>query len=120
MLSREESRAYWDGANNKAVRYYFYIQRGLSVLNEARYLIMAIMAAYALLKMDNPWMMLVMFLVSLPILGLLGWLYTFKMAKTMDFLNVKFSTHFSKYSIELQERQVKSLESIDEKMGSRQ
>lgn len=116
MMTNDERNQHWDGNANRVVRYYFYLQRGLSVLNEARYLVLAIMGTYALLKMDNPWMMLVMFLVSLPILGALGWLYTFKMAKTMDWLNVKFSTHFSKYSIELQERQVKAVESIDGKI----
>jgi uncharacterized protein YacL len=119
-MTKDESKTYWDGTLNKAVRYNFYVQRGLAMLNEMRYLILSIMATYALLKLNNPWIMVVMFIVALPILGLLGWMYTFKMAKTMDFLNVKFSTHFSKYSIEMQERQVKSLESIDEKMGSRQ
>jgi hypothetical protein len=119
MINADERRQLWDSAGNKTVRYYFYVQRGLSVLNEMRYLIMAIMAAYALLRLDNPMIMLVMFLTSLPVLAILGWVYTFHMAKTMDWLNVKFSTHYSKYSIELQERQVKAVESIDEKMGSR-
>lgn len=116
MNNNEQMQTYWDGKSNKVIRLWFYVQRGMFVLNEARYLIISIMAVYALLKLDNPWIMLVMLLVSLPIVGLLGWLYTFKMAKTMDWLNVKFSTHFSKYSIELQERQVKALESIEEKI----
>lgn len=116
MNNNEQEKAYWNGPLNKSVRMWFYFQRGLSVLNEARYLIISIMAIYALLKMDNPWMMLVMFFIALPILGILGWFYTFKMAKTMDWLNVKFSTHYSKYSIEMQERQVKALESIEEKI----
>ena len=112
MLSRDERIQYWDGLKNKATRYYWYQNKGLSVLNEARYLILSIMAIYALLKLDNPWIMLVMFLVSLPVLTILGWIYTFKMAKTMDFLNVKFSTHFSKYSIELQEEQNRLIKEV--------
>jgi ABC-type multidrug transport system fused ATPase/permease subunit len=116
MLSRDERIQYWDGLKNKATRYYWYQNKGLSVLNEARYLILSIMAIYALLKLDNPWIMLVMFLVSLPVLTILGWIYTFKMAKTMDFLNVKFSTHFSKYSIELQEEQNRLIKEVIEEL----
>lgn len=116
LLNELEQREHWKGAKNKIVRYYFYVQRGLALLNEFRYLIMAILAVYALLDMKNPLVMLMMFVVAVPVLIFLGWLYTFHMAKTMDFLNVKFSTHFSKYNIDLQERQTNALERIDKKI----
>lgn len=112
MLSVSEYREHWQGLRNRVVRYYFYVQRGLALLNEFRYLIMAILAVYALLDMKSPWLMMVMFVVAVPILLVLGWMYTYKMAKTMDFLNVKFSTHYSKYNIELQERQTEALETL--------
>lgn len=104
-MKDSERERYWDGHGNRVIRYYFYVNRGLTLLNEARYLILAVFALYAILKLDNPLYMVVMFLISLPLLGVLGWLFTHRMAKVMDFLNVKFSTHYSKYSIELQEKQ---------------
>ena len=104
-LRDSERERYWDGHGNRFIRYYFYVNRGLTLLNEARYLILAVFALYAILKLNNPVYMVVMFLVSLPVLGVLGWVFTHRMAKVMDFLNIKFSTHFTKYSIELQEKQ---------------
>jgi hypothetical protein len=119
-MNSNDKEKYWNGIANRVVRYYFYCNRGLALLNEFRYLLMGILAVYALLKLDNPWIMLIMFVVAVPVLCFLGWIFTHYMAKTMDFLNINFSTHFSKYIIEMQERQVKALENIDEKMGSRQ
>lgn len=110
---------YWNGTTNKIVRFYFYIQRGLLFLNEFRYLIMAILAIYALLKMDNPWMMLLMFVVAIPVLTILGWIYTHKMAKVMDFLNVQYSTHWTRYSFELQEKQVELLKRVADGVDKR-
>lgn len=109
---KTDEDVFWKGAGNRVIRYYFYVQRGLALLNEFRYLIMAIMAAYALLKLDNPLIMLMMFFVSLPILVFLGWLFTHKMAKVMDFLNIRYSTHYGKLNMEYQERQTEALEKL--------
>jgi len=117
MLNNDERKLYWDGGANKVVRYYFYLNRGLSLLNEARYLIIAILALYAILKMDNPAFLVLMFSVSIPLLCILGWLQVHKMAKIMDFLNVRFSTHYSKYQVELQEEQNRLLSKIIENTG---
>jgi ABC-type multidrug transport system fused ATPase/permease subunit len=113
----DEHTRFWGGSINRAIRYYFYIQRGLALLNEFRYLIIAIMAMYALLKMDNPWMMLVMFIVAVPVLIILGWMFTHKMAAVMDYLNIKYSTHYGKLNMEYQERQTKALEDIQSKVS---
>jgi len=115
-LNEQERSEHWSGLRNKIVRYYFYTQRGLALLNEFRYLIMAILAVYALLGMKNPFVMLLMFVIAVPILIVLGWIFTFKMAKTMEFLNIKFSTHYSKLNMDYQERQTKALESLNEKI----
>lgn len=115
-FNKEEHRKYWEGLQNRLVRYYFYTQRGLALLNEFRYLLMGILAVYALLKMDSPIYMILMFIVSIPILIVLGWVYVYKMASCMDYLNTQFSTHFSKYSIKLQEDQLAEVKKIRKKI----
>ncbi len=114
MIKQSDKRSYWDGRTNYSIRLYFYIQRGLALLNEFRYLIFSVMALYALLKLNNPWYMVGMFLFSIPILLVLGWMFVHKMAKVMDFLNVQFSTHFSRYSVELQEQILESINKLNE------
>lgn len=115
-FNESEHIYFWNGLTNIAVRYYFYIQRGLALLNEFRYLIMAILAVYAILDLKIWWIMPVMFFVSIPVLIVLGWVYTHRMAKVMDYLNTHYSTHFSKYNIQLQEEQLDILREIKEKI----
>ena len=110
--TKSDKDKYWNGTWNHFVRYYFYVQQGLALLNELRYLILAILAIYALLKLENFWLMPLMFLCSVPVLGIIGFINMHKMKKTMEFLNIQFATHFSRYSIELQEKQIEMLEEI--------
>ncbi len=104
---------HWHGTKNKVVRYYFYIQKGLALLNELRYLIMGIFAIYMILKLDNILLMPVMFFCSLPVLISLGWLDVHHMAKIMEFLNIKYSTHYSKRNFEIQEEILEELKKIN-------
>ena len=94
---------YWNGTKNRSVRYYFYVQKGLALLNELRYLVMAIMGIYVIFKFNNPLLMPLMFFASVPILVFFGWLDVHHMAKIMEFLNIKYSTHYSKRNYDLQE-----------------
>lgn len=118
-ISPEHRKNYWDGHRNKLIRYYFYIQKGLALLNEFRYLIMAVMATYALLKLDNPWMMPLMFAGSIPILLILGYISVHYMSTVMDFLGIQFGTHFGRRSVELQEETLAVLKELQkEKNGN--
>lgn len=104
MLPDEKNRSlYWDGFKNKAIRFYFYVQRGLALLNEARYLIMGIFALYYTLRLDNPFILVGMFAIAIPVLIILGWLSVHHIGKVIDWLNIQYSTHFSRYQITLLE-----------------
>lgn len=117
MRNQETDRKQnWDGAKNKSVRMYFYCQRGLALINEFRYVIMTIFGVYMLLKLNNPWIMVAMFVVIVPILIVLGWMQVHHMAKVMNWLDVEFASFWSRYGFELSERSVKALESIDSKI----
>ena len=111
-LTKDNRKKYWDGPKNRIVRYYFYVQNGLALLNEFRYLLMAIFALYYALKIDNIAIVPAMFVVALPVLIFLGWMSIHHMEKTMEYLRVQYATHFSRYNIELQERQTKAIEEM--------
>lgn len=102
---RKDKGKYWYGGKNKAIRYYFYVQQGLALLNEFRYLIMSVLAIYALLKLDNPWLMPLMFFLALPILAIVGYISVHHVQKVMEWLNIEYTTHFNRYNITLQEKQ---------------
>ena len=107
---------YWDGGLNHSIRFYFYIQRGLALLNEFRYLVMIVMATYALLRLENPWLMPIMFFASLPVLLVFGHISVHTMSKVMDFLGVQFGTYQSKRSLELQEQTLEALNKLNERL----
>lgn len=111
---------YWNGAENKAIRYWFYIMRGLDIFNQFKYLVAAIFAIYWMLKLNNPIVLVLIFLGCLPVLFIIGWYSINRMGKVIDWLSVEFSSHWSRYSFELQERSVKAVESINNKISPRQ
>lgn len=116
MHIEEPGQDYWSGKKNKAIRYYYYTQKGLELLNEFRYLVMIIFGVYLAMKVDNVLLLPLMFLVALPVLIFLGWLSVHHMKKVMEWISIKFSTHWGMYSYRLQEERNKILREIrDEK-----
>lgn len=110
---------YMHGIKNKSVKMYFYTQRGLGLFNEFRYVFMVIFGIYMMLKMSNPWIMLIMFLVTVPILIIAGWFQVHHMAKVMNFLDVEFASYWTRYGYELQEQNLDTLNKIKESLSNR-
>lgn len=103
-LKEDRNRArYWNGSTNKLIRFYFYSQRGLALLNEGRYLIMGVFALYYTLKLENPLLLVGMFGVAVPVLIVLGWVQVHKVGKVVDWLSIQFSTHWGRYQYTLLE-----------------
>lgn len=106
---------YLKGKENKAIRYYFYCQRGLGVINDFRNVAFLIFAGYFALKLDNILWMGAMFLGSLPFLILIGWYSVHRMGNVIDWLNIKFSTHYGIRQFTLQEEILEELKTINKK-----
>ncbi len=107
---------YWEGNKNKAIRYYFYAQKGLELLNEFRYLVMIIFGIYLALKIDNFLLLPLMFVVSLPVLIFLGWLSVHHMKIVIEWISIKFATHWGIYSYKLQEERNNLLKEIKKEL----
>jgi hypothetical protein len=113
---KENHDKYWVGPYNKSIRYWFYISRGLDLFNNFRYVFMLIFGIYFTLKLGNYAWLVVMFVIFVPILGGIGYLSVHHMGKVIDWLSVKFSTHYGKYQYELLEDQVGLLTDIKERL----
>lgn len=100
------------GRKNAFIRYYFYMRKGLELINEMRYVFMAVFGVYYLTKMDNPVLLVLMFAVAIPTLVLLGWFAVHHMAVVLEFLGIRYTTAWGKYSYELQERIASACEKI--------
>lgn len=103
---------YWNGWQNKIIRYWFYLNRGIDIFNQFKYLFALIFGVYFTLKLNNAWWILGMTGTSLPILMVFGYLQTHKIGKVNDWLTVKFSTHYANYNFDLLEGILEELKQI--------
>lgn len=94
---------HWRGWKNKAIRYYFYMSKGLDLFNNFRYVFMAIAGLYIALKLKNALWLLAMFGISIPILMVAGYVSIHHIGKVVDWLGVRFGTHYSLYNFKLLE-----------------
>jgi hypothetical protein len=111
-IDPELKTKFWDGRMNRFIRYYFYLQKGLALFNELRYVVMVCLALYAFMKFDNIFLLPLMFFAFIPPLLVAGYISVHYMDKVMEFLNVRYATHYSHYNVELQEKQLKLQEEI--------
>ncbi len=91
---QEEGR-YMKGAENTGIRWYYYLNSGLNVVNQFRNLLLGIFGLYITLKLENPLWLGLMFIVSLPVLILSGWYSTHRIAKVNEWLGMRFSTFYA-------------------------
>ncbi len=109
-----EDTQYLAGKYNRAIRYYFYLCQGLSVINDFRNLFLVILGIYIALKLANVLWMVGMFIPSVLLLTVLGYYNVHRVGKVKDFLTIKFSTHYGMKSFNYSQEQVKLLEEIKE------
>lgn len=104
--------SYWEGPKNILIRYYVYAQRGLSLINDFKYLVAGIMAGYVILKFASPIWMLWIGLISLPILILIGRWQLHKVQKVSEWVGTQFGsvTKYNSYNMSI--RQLEILEEI--------
>lgn len=124
MDNDEKNPQYWNGAKNKSVRYWFYIKQGISVLNEVRNLFFIVLGTCFTFKEQFPILKNLCFvggilLVSFFLLGLVGYVFTHHVNKIVDWLNIQYATHWSRYTYTLMEKQVFLLEEIKEEIQSK-
>ncbi len=114
MNEEEFDEKYLPGTFNRVIRYYFYLENGLTVLNEFRNLFLGIIGIYIALKLDNVWWMIGMAGVSVIILTVVGYYTVHKISKIREWLNIRFSTHYGLKSFNYSKGQYETLEQIRE------
>lgn len=108
-LRIEYSKTYDKGLFNHLVRAWFYLKAGLNLVNDFKYLVAGIIALYYTLKLDSVSWLAILFVVSLPVLVVIGWFYTHKMAKALEWTGMIFSSYFARYNTDMAEKNVESM-----------
>ncbi len=97
---------------NILIRLYFYLNSGVTILNNFRNLFLGIFALYFALKLTSPLLLVAMFAISIPILIVVGYYNVHKILKVSEQLSVKHGTHYGLKQFELIEKQTSLLEKI--------
>jgi hypothetical protein len=109
---------YWEGPSNIFVRYWVYLSRGLDFINQAKYLIVGILALYAILKLTDPLWMIAMFVVSIPVLTILGHWQLYKVSKTQEFVTTTKGSVLGYTSYNINVKTLETLQEIKELLRS--
>ncbi len=88
-------QAFMHGFQNRSIRYYYYMNNGLSILNQFRNLFLGIFALYVILHLTNPFLIVLMFLAACPLLAIAGYYEIHKMSKVMEWIGLRFSSHYA-------------------------
>jgi hypothetical protein len=112
-------KLYWDGNLNHVFRHWYYIQKGLDIFNMFKYLIAAIIGVYWALHLKNPFILLTIFIICIPVLAFLGWLSVHKMTRVFQYLDMQFSSLWGTYSVKLSESQIDLLKEIRDELVKR-
>ena len=100
-MENHKDHEHWTGTKNRLIRYYFYMNTGLNVFNNFKYLVAAILGLYWMLHLKNPVMLLIMFGVSVPCLGIIGYYSIHHINKVMNWLDVRFGSYYTLQQINL-------------------
>lgn len=95
------------------------MSRGLDLVNQAKYLIVGILGLYAVLKLTNPLWMAAMFVVSIPVLIVMGRWQLYKVSKTQEYVTVTTGTVLGYAGYNMTVRQIELLEAINAKLNDR-
>ena len=124
-MKKDKNKAkYWRGTKNKLIRYAFYIKQGLGELNEIRNLFFIIIGGCFTFKeqypiLGNVFFVSIIFVISIFVLFIIGYVMTHHVKKVMEWLGIQFSSHWSRYTYDLMEKQIKILEDISDKVGEK-
>lgn len=109
---KEEDKKYLLGKENWLIRMYSYLNAGVGILNNFRNLFLGIFALYIILKLDNYFWLVAMAVPSVIILTLIGRYNTHTLSKVLEWLGMRFSTHYGIKTFDFNEKQTELLQQI--------
>lgn len=104
---------------NIAKKGYFYLGRGLDETRRWQSLIIGILGLAAVTKITSIWLIATIFISSSAILIVIGHFLVHRVSRMMDYLGIKFGSHFATKSFDYVEAQYKLLEEIRDMMAQK-
>ncbi len=85
---------FFPGYENVGIRYYYYLSTGLAILNNFRNLFLGIFALYFTFHLTDPVLLIAMFIPGVILLTLVGYYNVHRMNKVLEWIAMRFSTHY--------------------------
>lgn len=121
-VNQNSERRYYYGWINRIIRWYYYFTEGMAQMNAARtiaYALIGIAGVLAIggqktLSLHNILILGAITLILIPILCLIGFLWATRGKKSTEYYQMRFTSVFGKYGIEMSERQIEQHDRIIE------
>lgn len=110
----EYDHLYFPGFENKFIRYYYYLNAGLSILNQFRNLFLGVFALYFTFHLTNPWLLGALLIPGILILTAIGYYNTHTVQKVQEWLGMRFASHYSIRQFNYNQAQYELLKDIKE------
>ncbi len=114
----EYDNKYMHGAENRAIRYYYYLNSGLGILNQFRNLGLGIFALYFTLHLTNPLIIVAMLVPSIVGLTVLGYYNVHTINKVTEWIGMRFASHYAIRQFNYNAGQYELLKDIKEGLKS--
>lgn len=119
-INRDKAlKIYWEGTQNKIIRLWVYLKRGLDQVNEFKYVAAAIISLYVILKITNPLWMIIVALACIPPLMLIGRWQIKKVGKVEEWIGTEHGSVLRYNNYNIQVRQLELLEKINKKLNKK-
>ncbi len=105
---------FFPGMENKFIRYYYYLNNGLAILNNFRNLFFGIFALYFTFHLTNPFLLAALLIPGVLILTAVGYYSIHRMNKVQEWLGMRFATHYGIRSFNYQQGQYEEARKIRE------
>ena len=112
----EYDSVYFPGFENRLIRYYYYLNAGLGIVNNFRNVFLGIFGLYFILKLDNWALLIVMFIPTMVVLTIVGFFVVHRINKVQEWLGMRFSTHYGIRQFNYQQEQNELLKEIRDKL----
>lgn len=110
----EYDSTYFPGIENKVIRYYYYLNVGLGILNNFRNLFLGVFALYFTFHLTNPILLALMLIPGILILIAIGYYNTHTMSKVLEWISLRFSSHYAIRQFNYNQGQYELLKDIRE------
>lgn len=117
-INKNSEKRYMDGKINLLIRWYFYFKEAINQISGMRtlgYALIGIAGVLAVSKSSTSyWTLILIGLACVPPLTVFGWMWVIRGKKSEEYYQLKYTSPFGRYGVQLQEKQVENSDKIIE------